>query len=119
MFAREDLRCLAMPVRRNGETLAQLLPRFDLVVASTPVDDEFTDEVIRSWWNTQAIRKSRVGIGHIIESPWRSKHEAHPACLGPLAIRLCKRKQNLMPGCKKEFAYIEDRVDMSSNRKGG
>jgi hypothetical protein len=50
MFAREDLPCLAMPVRRNGETLAQLLPRFDLVVASTPVDDEFTDEVIRSWW---------------------------------------------------------------------
>jgi hypothetical protein len=58
-----------MPVRRNGETLAQLLPRFDLVVASKPVDDEFTDEVIRSWWNTQAIRKLRVGIGHIIESP--------------------------------------------------
>jgi hypothetical protein len=37
--------CLAMLVRRDGETLHQLLLRLDLAVARAFVDDIFTDEV--------------------------------------------------------------------------
>ena len=37
--------CLAMLVRRNGETLLQLLTRLDLAVALAFTEDIFTDEV--------------------------------------------------------------------------
>lgn len=37
--------CLAMLVRRDGETLTQLLERLDLAVAKAFLDDIFTDEV--------------------------------------------------------------------------
>ena len=37
--------CLAMLVRRDGETLLQLLTRLDLAVALAFTEDIFTDEV--------------------------------------------------------------------------
>ncbi|MGI8509193.1 MAG: hypothetical protein ACR2MQ_07710 [Gemmatimonadaceae bacterium] len=37
--------CLAMLVRRDGETLVQLLKRLDLAVALAFTEDIFTDEV--------------------------------------------------------------------------
>jgi hypothetical protein len=37
--------CLAMLVRRDGETLMQLLKRLDLAVALAFTEDIFTDEV--------------------------------------------------------------------------
>jgi hypothetical protein len=37
--------CLAMLVRRDGETLLQLLTRLDLAVALALTEDIFTDEV--------------------------------------------------------------------------
>lgn len=37
--------CLAMLVRRDGETLLQLLKRLDLAVALAFTEDIFTDEV--------------------------------------------------------------------------
>jgi hypothetical protein len=37
--------CLAMLVRRDGETLAQLLTRLDLAVGLAFAEDIFTDEV--------------------------------------------------------------------------
>jgi len=37
--------CLAMLVRRDGETLAQLLTRLDFAIACAMADDVFTDEV--------------------------------------------------------------------------
>ena len=37
--------CLAMLVRRDGETLMQLLQRLDLAVALAFTEDIFTDEV--------------------------------------------------------------------------
>ena len=37
--------CLAMLVRRDGETFLQLLPRLDLAVALAFTEDIFTDEV--------------------------------------------------------------------------
>ena len=37
--------CLAMLVRRDGETFSQLLLRLDLAIARAFVDDIFTDEV--------------------------------------------------------------------------
>lgn len=36
---------LAMLVRRNGETLAQLLTRLDLAIAKATTEDVFTDEI--------------------------------------------------------------------------
>ena len=43
--ATDGSNCLAMLVRRDGETLHQLLRRLDLAVARAFVDDIFTDEV--------------------------------------------------------------------------
>jgi hypothetical protein len=43
--ATDGSNCLAMLVRRDGETLHQLLLRLDLAVARAFVDDIFTDEV--------------------------------------------------------------------------
>jgi hypothetical protein len=37
--------CLAMLVRRQGETLAQLLTRLDLAIAKAFTEDIFTDEI--------------------------------------------------------------------------
>jgi hypothetical protein len=37
--------CLAMLVRRRGETLAQLLTRLDLAIAKAWAEDIFTDEI--------------------------------------------------------------------------
>ena len=37
--------CLAMLVRRRGETLAQLLTRLDLAIAKAFNEDIFTDEI--------------------------------------------------------------------------
>jgi hypothetical protein len=37
--------CLAMLVRRKGETLAQLLARLDLAIAKAYTEDIFTDEI--------------------------------------------------------------------------
>jgi hypothetical protein len=37
--------CLAMLVRRKGETLAQLLIRLDLAIAKAYTEDIFTDEI--------------------------------------------------------------------------
>jgi hypothetical protein len=37
--------CLAMLVRRKGETLAQLLTRLDLAIAKAYTEDIFTDEI--------------------------------------------------------------------------
>jgi hypothetical protein len=37
--------CLAMLVRRRGETLTQLLTRLDLAIAKAFTEDIFTDEV--------------------------------------------------------------------------
>jgi len=37
--------CLAMLVRRRGETLTQLLTRLDLAIAKALTEDIFTDEV--------------------------------------------------------------------------
>jgi hypothetical protein len=36
---------LAMLVRRNGETLAQLLTRLNLAIARAQTEDVFTDEI--------------------------------------------------------------------------
>ena len=43
--ATDGSNCLAMLVRRDGETLHQLLFRLDLAIARAFVDDIFTDEV--------------------------------------------------------------------------
>jgi hypothetical protein len=43
--ATDGSNCLAMLVRRDGETLHLLLLRLDLAVARAFVDDIFTDEV--------------------------------------------------------------------------
>ncbi len=43
--ATDGSNCLAMLVRRDGETLHQLLLRLDLAIARAFVDDIFTDEV--------------------------------------------------------------------------
>ena len=43
--ANDDDNCLAMPVRRHGETLAQLLTRIDLAIAKAFTEDIFTDEI--------------------------------------------------------------------------
>lgn len=43
--AHEGKNTLAMLVRRNGETLAQLLTRLDLAIARAQTEDVFTDEV--------------------------------------------------------------------------
>ncbi len=43
--ATDGSNCLAMLVRRDGETLHQLLIRLDLATARAFVDDIFTDEV--------------------------------------------------------------------------
>jgi len=43
--ATDGSNCLAMLVRRDGETLSQLLIRLDLAIARAFVDDIFTDEV--------------------------------------------------------------------------
>jgi hypothetical protein len=43
--ATDGSNCLAMLVRRDGETLYQLLLRLDLAIARAFVDDIFTDEV--------------------------------------------------------------------------
>jgi hypothetical protein len=37
--------CLAMLVRRRGETLTQLLTRLDLALAKALTEDIFTDEI--------------------------------------------------------------------------
>jgi hypothetical protein len=37
--------CLAMLVRRRGETLTQLLTRLDLAIAKAFTEDIFTDEI--------------------------------------------------------------------------
>jgi hypothetical protein len=37
--------CLAMLVRRKGETLTQLLTRLDLAIAKLYTEDIFTDEI--------------------------------------------------------------------------
>ena len=37
--------CLAMLVRRKGETLVQLLTRLDLAIAKAYTEDIFTDEI--------------------------------------------------------------------------
>ena len=37
--------CLAMLVRRRGETLTQLLTRLDLAIAKALTEDIFTDEI--------------------------------------------------------------------------
>ena len=37
--------CLAMLVRRKGETLAQLLTRLDLAIAKAYTEDIFSDEI--------------------------------------------------------------------------
>jgi hypothetical protein len=41
----DEHNCLAMLVRRDGETLAQLLTRLDLAVGLAFAEDIFTDEV--------------------------------------------------------------------------
>jgi hypothetical protein len=43
--ANDDDNCLAMLVRRHGETLAQLLTRLDLAIAKAANEDIFTDEI--------------------------------------------------------------------------
>jgi hypothetical protein len=43
--AMDGSNCVAMLVRRDGETLHQLLIRLDLAVAKAFVDEIFTDEV--------------------------------------------------------------------------
>ena len=43
--ATDGSNCLAMLVRRDGETLRELLIRLDLAIARAFVDDVFTDEV--------------------------------------------------------------------------
>ena len=43
--ATDGSNCLAMLVRRDGETFSQLLLRLDLAIARAFVDDIFTDEV--------------------------------------------------------------------------
>jgi hypothetical protein len=43
--ANDDNNCLAMLVRRHGETLAQLLTRLDLAIAKAFTEDIFTDEI--------------------------------------------------------------------------
>lgn len=43
--ANHDDNCLAMLVRRHGETLAQLLTRLDLAIAKAFTEDIFTDEI--------------------------------------------------------------------------
>ena len=43
--ANDEDNCLAMLVRRKGETLAQLLARLDLAIAKALTEDIFTDEV--------------------------------------------------------------------------
>jgi hypothetical protein len=43
--ATDGSNCLAMLVRRDGETLSQLMIRLDLAIARAFVDDIFTDEV--------------------------------------------------------------------------
>jgi hypothetical protein len=44
-IANDDHNSLAMLVRRNGETLAQLLIRLDAAIALAYNEDKFTDEV--------------------------------------------------------------------------
>ena len=41
----DDDNCLAMLVRRHGETLAHLLTRLDLAIAKAFTEDIFTDEI--------------------------------------------------------------------------
>ena len=43
--ANDEVNCLAMLKRCNGETLAQLLVRLDLAVGKAFTDDIFTDEI--------------------------------------------------------------------------
>ena len=43
--AADGSNCLAMLVRRDGETLAALLKRLDKAIERAWSDDEFTDEV--------------------------------------------------------------------------
>jgi hypothetical protein len=43
--ATDGSNCLAMLVRRDGETFSQLMIRLDLAIARAFVDDIFTDEV--------------------------------------------------------------------------
>lgn len=43
--ASDGSNCLAMLVRRDGETLGALLKRLDKAIALAWSDDEFTDEV--------------------------------------------------------------------------
>ena len=43
--ATDGSNCLAMLVRRDGETFSQLIIRLDLDLARAFVDDIFTDEV--------------------------------------------------------------------------
>ena len=44
-MANDDDNCVAMLVRRHGETLAQLLTRLDLTIANAFTEDIFTDEI--------------------------------------------------------------------------
>jgi len=41
----DDVNCLAMLVRRNGETLDQLIKRLDKAIRLAWTDDSFVDEV--------------------------------------------------------------------------
>ncbi len=43
--ANDEHNCLAMLVRRDGETLVQLLTRLDCAIGKAFTDDIFTDEV--------------------------------------------------------------------------
>jgi hypothetical protein len=43
--AADEDRCLAMLVRRRGETLAQLLTRLDRAIGNAINEDIFTDEI--------------------------------------------------------------------------
>jgi hypothetical protein len=43
--ANDEDNCMAMLVRRDGETLAQLLARLDLAIGKAFTDDIFTDEI--------------------------------------------------------------------------
>ena len=43
--ANDEDNCMAMLVRRDGETLAQLLARLDRAIGKALTDDIFTDEI--------------------------------------------------------------------------
>lgn len=57
--ATDEAQCLAMLVRRDGETLDELLQRLDAAIADAYANDRFADEINRPQPSPAQPRKRR------------------------------------------------------------